>query len=305
MSLGPRVVIAIALVHGPLLGSVAGVGLAGWQAKWALRAELAAALAGARQTVASAYEDLPRSDHPARDLRQLVATFDGNLHLAATLVDAHGDVIFASHVSPALGAPRWFRDLLGDTLPDAHIPAPAPAQGTIVLRLLFANDVGALWREFEDLAGVLAVSWLLGSVMVWLAVGRALRPLASTFSVRVRADRRRRLWGERPGKGTGGGTGSPRTRGQRHGAQPDGRAPPEPRAGGAAAHPSGRRARRPRPRPARRDRPAPVRGLCGRGDRAADDRGGLYRSGAGPSVGDPAGLCRARRRPWCATYWGD
>ena len=184
MSLRTRVVIAIALVL--LLGSVAGVGLAGWQAKWALRAELAAALAGARQTVASAYEDLPRSDHPARDLRQLVATFDGNLHLQATLVDARGDVIFASRASPALGAPRWFRDLLGDSLPDAHISAPSPAQGTIVLRLLFANDVGALWREFVDLAGVLAVSWLLGSITVWLAVGRALKPLASFSDAFVR-----------------------------------------------------------------------------------------------------------------------
>jgi two-component system sensor histidine kinase UhpB len=177
MSLRIRVVVAIALVL--LLGSVAGVGLAGWQAKWALREELAAALAGARQTVASAYEDLPRSDHPARDLRQLVATFDGNLHLKASLVDAKGAVVFASRAAPASDAPGWFRDLLGDSLPDAHIPAPVPGQGTIVLRLVFANDVGALWREFVDLAAVLAASWLLGSLVVWLAVGRALRPLSS------------------------------------------------------------------------------------------------------------------------------
>ena len=86
MSLRIRVLVAIALVL--LLGSVTGIGVAGWQAKQALREELAAALAGARQTVDSAFEDLPRSDHPAQDLRQLVATFDGNRHLAATLVDA-------------------------------------------------------------------------------------------------------------------------------------------------------------------------------------------------------------------------
>jgi two-component system sensor histidine kinase UhpB len=184
MSLRTRVVIAIALVL--LLGSVAGVGVAGWQAKWALRAELAAALAGARQTVASAYEDLPRSDHPARDLRQLVATFDGNLHLEATLVDDRGDLIYASRVSPALLAPRWFRELLGDTLPDAHIPAPVPGQGTIILRLLFANDVGALWREFVDLVAVLAISWIVGSITVWLAVGRALKPLSSFSDAFIR-----------------------------------------------------------------------------------------------------------------------
>lgn len=184
MSLRTRVLVAIALVL--LFGSVTGVGLAGWQAKRALREELAAALAGARQTVASAYEDLPRSDHPERDLRQLVATFDGNRHLQATLIDSRGAVTFASHAAPALAAPGWFRDLLGDKLPDAHIPAPKPGQGTIVVRLLFANDVGALWREFVGLSGVLAVSWCLGAAVVWLAVGRALKPLSSFSDAFIR-----------------------------------------------------------------------------------------------------------------------
>ncbi len=177
MSLRSRVVIAIALVL--LLGSVAGVGLAGWQAKAALRQEMAAALAGARQTVASAYEDLPRSDHPARDLRQLVATFNGNLHVDARLVDARGQTVFASRPSPAPSAPGWFSDLLSDPVPDARIAAPVAGQGAIVLRVRLANDVGALWREFVDLAGVLAASWLVGSLAVWFAVGRALKPLRS------------------------------------------------------------------------------------------------------------------------------
>ena len=177
MSLRIRVLTAIALVL--LLGSVAGVGVAGWQAKQALRDELAAALAGARQTVNSAFEDLPRSDHPARDLRQLVATFDGNRHLAAMLVDSNGAVLCSSRAAPPLPAPDWFRGLLGDTLPDAHIPAPIAGQGTIVVRLLFANDVGELWREFVDLTAVLAASVLVSAIAVWLTVGRALRPLAS------------------------------------------------------------------------------------------------------------------------------
>ena len=55
-----------------------GTVVAGCRAKQALRAELGAGLTGAAQTVASAFEDLPNSDHPMRDLRQLVKTFDGN-----------------------------------------------------------------------------------------------------------------------------------------------------------------------------------------------------------------------------------
>jgi two-component system sensor histidine kinase UhpB len=177
MSLRVRVVAAIVMVL--LLGSAAGVGVAGWQAKRALREELASALAGGRQTVASAFEDLPRSDHPARDMRQLVATFDGNRHLEALLIDDAGAVAFASRAAPASPAPAWFRDLLGDVLPDAHIASPVAGQGTIVLKLLYANDVGALWREFVDLAAVLGISLALGLIAVWLTVGRALRPLSS------------------------------------------------------------------------------------------------------------------------------
>ena len=50
-----------------------------------------------------------------------------------------------------------------------------------------ANDVGALWREFVDLVGVFSRcrGWL-GSVAVWLAVGRALKPLASFSDAFVR-----------------------------------------------------------------------------------------------------------------------
>jgi hypothetical protein len=46
-----------------------------------LAAELSAARTGGLQTARSAFEDLPRSDLRQRDLRQLVATFDGNRHV--------------------------------------------------------------------------------------------------------------------------------------------------------------------------------------------------------------------------------
>jgi len=184
MSLRVRVVVAIALVL--LLGSVAGVGVAGWQAKAALREELAAALTGGRQTVASAFEDLPRSDHPARDLRQLVATFDGNRHVAAALEDDGGQVRVVSRPTPATAAPAWFGELLRTPAPVARIAAPVAGHETIVLTPVFANDVGALWTEFIDLTVVLAAALAVGSAVVWLTVGQALRPLADFSAAFVR-----------------------------------------------------------------------------------------------------------------------
>ncbi|MEO8927548.1 MAG: HAMP domain-containing protein, partial [Caulobacteraceae bacterium] len=176
MSLRVRVVVAIALVL--LLGSMAGLAAAGWQARSALQEELAAALTGGRQTVASAFEDLPRSDHPARDLRQLVATFDGNRHLNAALVDTGGTARLASRPTPATTAPAWFGELLHTPAPIARIAVPVAGYGEVVLTPVSANDVGALWTEFVDLAVVLAASLTIGSAVVWLTVGGALRPLA-------------------------------------------------------------------------------------------------------------------------------
>src|ERR1700749_5074504 len=116
MSLRARVVTLIAAVL--LIAMTLGVGVAGYQVRHALSAELTAGLDGARQTVASAFEDLPNSDHPARDLRQLVATFDGNRHVRASLIGADGAAVLASHPrAPSEPAPPWFGRLLGSSPP--------------------------------------------------------------------------------------------------------------------------------------------------------------------------------------------
>ena len=83
MSLRGRVIALIVLM---LLVSVSIYIAMSWRsARSDLVAELSAARTGGLQTVASAFEDLPRSDHPARDLKQLVETFNGNRHLTAAL----------------------------------------------------------------------------------------------------------------------------------------------------------------------------------------------------------------------------
>ena len=102
MSLRVRVVIAIALLF--LTGSAVGVALAGWQADKVLRKELVAAMAGGRLTVAGAFESLPRSDDPARDLTRLVASFDGARHVRAGLLDRAGRrIALRQKVAPAAG----------------------------------------------------------------------------------------------------------------------------------------------------------------------------------------------------------
>jgi two-component system sensor histidine kinase UhpB len=178
MSLRARVVTLIAGVL--LISILMGTLVAGYAARQALSGELAAGLGGARQTVASAFEDLPHSDHPARDLRQLIATFDGNRHVRASLLDAQGRAVLASHtLAPDRPAPPWFARLLGATPPAAEIAVPGAAGGfrAIVLTPTAGIDVSAAWREFVGIVAVLLGSAAIGLVLVYFVIGAAFRPL--------------------------------------------------------------------------------------------------------------------------------
>ncbi len=178
MSLQTRIVV---LVAGVLFVSVAlGSVFAGVQARRALDAEIRAAMLGGAQTVQSAYEDLPRSDHPARDLAQLAATFDGNRHVQARLQDDAGRTERISTAPPAgAPAPEWFQRLIAPRTTQAALPAPLTAAGPqmILLRATPDPDIGALWVELSGVATVLGGSALAGLVLVVLVVRAALAPL--------------------------------------------------------------------------------------------------------------------------------
>jgi two-component system sensor histidine kinase UhpB len=102
------------------------------------------------------------------------------------LIDDAGRLRLTSRPTPATPAPAWFNVLLRTPAPRARIAVPVAGYGTLVLTPASANDVGALWTEFIDLTVVLAASLLVGSAVVWLTVGRALRPLADFSSAFVR-----------------------------------------------------------------------------------------------------------------------
>jgi two-component system sensor histidine kinase UhpB len=176
MSLRFRVVLAIAVLL--LSGAVVGTALAGWQAKQVLREELAAALAGGRQTIAGAFESLPRSDDAGRDLGRLVGAFDGDRHLEAQLLDRAGRVERASRPLAAGPAPEGFAALLRPHMAAVTLSVPGGGGERIRLSPLADDDVSAIWAELVDLAAVLTLSLVIGSALVWITVGRALRPLS-------------------------------------------------------------------------------------------------------------------------------
>lgn len=178
MALRTRIVALIGLVL--LVSVLMGAAVAVFEARRTLQAELHAALTGGEQTVLSAFEDLPRSDHADRDLRQLVATFNGNRHLRAVLLGPGGRILAASaNPDRARRAPGWFADLLGPAPPPAAIAAPAGADHAGVLRLepTASTDVSAVWREFSGVVAILVCGALAGLGLVYLVISAAVRPL--------------------------------------------------------------------------------------------------------------------------------
>ncbi len=181
MSLRFRIVAAIALVL--VLGSLLGLALAGWQARHWLRDELTSAQTSGGLAVTRAYADLAHSDHPDQDLMGLIATFDDNRHLQAVLIAPDGRVLAASRPTPAASPPAWFAAILREEIAPARLPAPTAGGPVVELRPVYADDMSAVWAEFLDLDLVIALSCLGGAALVWVVVGRSLRPLQAVGEV--------------------------------------------------------------------------------------------------------------------------
>ena len=176
MSLRLRVLAAFAAVLA--LGLGLGLLLALWDARQTLREELGAAMVGGRQTVASAFEDLPRSDHPDRDLRQLIATFDDSRHVSAVLMTPAGPRAASFPYRGGAAAPAWFANLLDPRLPTITLAAPVGA-AAIVLRPAPQADIADAWRLGRHTALALGLACGLGLGLVYVTMGRALRPLGA------------------------------------------------------------------------------------------------------------------------------
>lgn len=174
MSLRVRLVLWLGCVLAATLS--AGCVVAVWHADASVRAEMQSALAAGRQSVANSVTEIAGSATASRELRHLVATFDGNRHVRAALTDGQGAVIATSSLqAPAHPVPAWFRDLINPALPPVVVPVPA--DGAITLTADATNEVGEVWGQANDAVHMLAVFFGLTVFLIHWTVGRALAPL--------------------------------------------------------------------------------------------------------------------------------
>jgi two-component system, NarL family, sensor histidine kinase UhpB len=178
VSLRLRLIVSIALVLILILafGSV----LVYWHAEHEVEVELHAAIDVGAHTIQNAVDDVEEAAHPLRHLELLVADFDGDRHLRASLVGFDGRIMYRSTPQPPTDpAPDWFYQLLAARPVSARIELPAPFSpfGTILLQADSRNEISEVWGDVTLTLSILVIFCGLNAVLVYWVTGRALRPL--------------------------------------------------------------------------------------------------------------------------------
>jgi two-component system sensor histidine kinase UhpB len=177
----PLRVRVIALIGSVLLVSLAcGSMLVVWRAADSVRTELRAALDVGTKTIRNGVDQLAGSNDRANELLHLVATFTGNRHMRATLLDSQDHSVAASNLlAPTEPVPGWFRRLIGVELGAVRLAVPQVGDGgsAIVLQADPINEIGEVWAQSRDAVLVLAGFALLSATLICAVVGHALRPI--------------------------------------------------------------------------------------------------------------------------------
>ena len=173
----------IALVCGALVLSLVLGGATAWlNASRSVRTEMRSALLVGRQTIESAIERLQQAREPLRDLDELVVSFEGNRHLRVRLIGEAQAVATPVVESPPFGAvPRWFVRVIGVRPVTDRVPIAVNGRnhGTIALETDPHNEILEVWNEFTDSLVTPVMLSGLTILLIYLFIGRALRPLES------------------------------------------------------------------------------------------------------------------------------
>ena len=199
LSLRLRLIGLIALVFA--LSLVVGGTIACLNASRSVAAEMDSALAVAEQTLAAGLLGLAHSPEPRRELERLVGAFQGNRHLRVALA---GDAAIGPPTdTSAMGdVPAWFVRLIGVAPREQRIPVRlAGYDGEIVIDTVPHNEILEIWTEFADSLLVLGLFSGPSMLLVYVFIGRALRPLsrlAGALGSVGRGDYRIRIAGRVP-----------------------------------------------------------------------------------------------------------
>lgn len=178
MSLQIRLIGLIALIL--LLSLLLGGAVACLSASRSVQTEMQSALAVGRQTVAAAVGNLQPTDHVQRDLERIVLSFQGNRHLHVALTSDATARVEPSLERPALDSvPEWLVRLIGGQPQTERVPVSVGGRsyGSVVIETDPHNEMVEIWDEFGDALLVLGLFFAATIALVYVFVGRALKPL--------------------------------------------------------------------------------------------------------------------------------
>ena len=180
MSLRFRLIalVIVALAAGLAFGGVVTL----LNASRSVRTEMRSALLVAEQTVDNAVRGIDTSRDPQGDLDRLVASFTGNRHLRVSLIggSAPAEVEPVDDRPPFGAAPRWFTRWIGVKREAHSVPVTAGgrALATVVIVTDPRNEILEVWDELNGSLVVLIVFGGATIPLIYLLIGRALRPLS-------------------------------------------------------------------------------------------------------------------------------
>lgn len=178
VSLRARLVLVVMLT---LIGALAcGSVLVYWHAVAKVDTEMKAALAVGHRVALNAVDDAEEVSNPRRRLELMVADFDGDRHLRATLLEPSGNLVKSSRLAPPVErAPGWLFRFLGGKSEGVTLKLPPvfEGHGTVVLLADPQNEIAEVWTDFKLYFAILAAFCAVVLALLYLILGRALRPL--------------------------------------------------------------------------------------------------------------------------------
>ena len=157
-----------------VLALAAGAVLLSLHARAMIDLEVRTAFEGARHSVSNTLKS--DVEHTVT-LRQVVASFEGQRHVRAALVNEAGKIIVQSRVSHFEDpATSWFQKLMAPAPLSARIPIALPRYPcVVVLTSDPSNEIAGVWSHMRDAFAIMALFCFTTLIVMSLAIASALR----------------------------------------------------------------------------------------------------------------------------------
>lgn len=178
MSLRTRLLISVFATL--LLSLIAGGAFTYWHAVAKIETEMQAAIAVGSRIARNAVDDWEEVTDPARRLALLVADFEGDRHLRATLIDPNGKEQRSSQVASADSpAPDWLVSLLAAPPKRAAVDLPDvfDRYGKVILQTDPRNEVAEVWSDVWLTLSVMTIFCALVLAFIYWTLATTMRPL--------------------------------------------------------------------------------------------------------------------------------